>query len=167
MIQKVNGIWQSSDGKKLRRISTGAVGTLHGALPGDTAESFEELSADDMEYSRYSMQKHEWPSHWIFTSFMRLHLLSRRGEQRSLFVRHLFVQHKIEQPGERLPHRRPRLQAERQKIVPAHGEVLDVQAAPLGGDLMQDPLAPSFSGSRLGMMMICSPMTSGIWMPQL
>ena len=28
---------------------------------------------------------------------MRLHLLSRRGEQRSLFVRHLFVQHKIEQ----------------------------------------------------------------------
>lgn len=47
MIQKVNGIWQSSDGKKLRRISTGAVGTLHGALPGDTAESFEELSADD------------------------------------------------------------------------------------------------------------------------
>ena len=47
MIQKVNGIWQSSDGKKLRRISTGAVGTLHGALPGDTAESFEELSADN------------------------------------------------------------------------------------------------------------------------
>ncbi len=47
MIQKVNGIWQSSDGKKLRRISTGAVGTLHGALPGDTADSFEELSADD------------------------------------------------------------------------------------------------------------------------
>lgn len=67
---------------------------------------------------------------------MRLHLLLRRGEQRSLFVRHLFVQHKIEQPGERLPHRRPRLQAERQKIVPAHGEVFDVQAAPLGGDLM-------------------------------
>ena len=48
MIQKVNGIWSSSDGKKLRRISTGAVGTLHGALPGDTAESFEELSADDI-----------------------------------------------------------------------------------------------------------------------
>lgn len=47
MIQKVNGIWQSSDGKKLRRISTGAVRTLHSALPGDTAESFEELSADD------------------------------------------------------------------------------------------------------------------------
>lgn len=47
MIQKVNGIWQSSDGKKLRRISTGAVGTLHGALPVDTPESFEELSADD------------------------------------------------------------------------------------------------------------------------
>lgn len=47
MIQKVNGIWQSSDGKRLRRISTGAVGTLHGALPGDTADSFEEVSADD------------------------------------------------------------------------------------------------------------------------
>ena len=46
MIQKVNGIWKSSDGKKLRRISTGAIGTLHGALPGDTAESFEELSAE-------------------------------------------------------------------------------------------------------------------------
>ena len=48
MIQKVNGIWQSSDGKKLRRISTGAIGTLHAALSGDTAESFEELSADDI-----------------------------------------------------------------------------------------------------------------------
>ena len=47
MIQKVNGIWSSSDGKKLRRISTGAVETLHSALPCDTAESFEELSADD------------------------------------------------------------------------------------------------------------------------
>lgn len=47
MIQKVNGIWQSSDGKKLRRISTGAIGTLHAALSGDTPESFEELSADD------------------------------------------------------------------------------------------------------------------------
>lgn len=47
MIQKVNGIWKSSDGKKLRRISTAAVRTLHSALPGDTAESFEELSADD------------------------------------------------------------------------------------------------------------------------
>ena len=47
MIQKVHGIWQSSDVKKRRRISTGAVGTLHGALPGDTADSFEELSADD------------------------------------------------------------------------------------------------------------------------
>lgn len=47
MIQKVNGIWQSSDGKKLRRISTGIVETLHSALPGDTADSFEELSADD------------------------------------------------------------------------------------------------------------------------
>ena len=48
MIQKVNGIWQSSDGKKLRRISTGIVETLHSALPCDTAESFEELSADDI-----------------------------------------------------------------------------------------------------------------------
>lgn len=47
MIQKINEIWQSNDGKKLRRISTGAVGTLHAALSGDTADSFEELSADD------------------------------------------------------------------------------------------------------------------------
>lgn len=47
MIQKINEIWQSSDGNKLRRISTGAVGSLHAALPGDTADSFEELSADD------------------------------------------------------------------------------------------------------------------------
>lgn len=47
MIKCISGIWQSSDGKKLRRISTGAVGTLHAALPGDTADSFEELSADD------------------------------------------------------------------------------------------------------------------------
>lgn len=47
MIQLINKIWQGSDGKKLRRISTGAVGTLHAALSGDTADSFEELSADD------------------------------------------------------------------------------------------------------------------------
>ena len=47
MIQKVNGIWQSSEDAKLRRLSTGAVGSLHAALNGDTAESFEEVSADD------------------------------------------------------------------------------------------------------------------------
>lgn len=43
MIQNINGVWQSSDGKKLRRISTGVIGSLHAAIAGDTADSFEEI----------------------------------------------------------------------------------------------------------------------------